>query len=347
LQRDVQDAGPRAFSQSPTPPRGNGASAFEVHRPSLRRAHLPVALSRFWIVDLLPTILLFLIVLGLVSSGTLTGSPQPDHVLDAIDALNVQRVTVLLTLAIAISVLLHPFQFALVRVLEGYWHAWTIGRFLARPAVAWQRHRRRRLETIAWSDALTTVERQRKALATARLLTYPAEARLLPTRLGNVMRAAEDDAGQRYGLDTVTMLPRLYPHLSAATREMLSDMRNQLDASVRFCFALLVAATLSAVGLARHGWWLVTAMSVALAWLAYRAAIRAAVGWGQGLYLAFDLHRFEMLRALHAPLPADRREEIALNRRVSRFFVTGRPSDDPYDHSVVDDHQAPSRLSAR
>jgi hypothetical protein len=55
------------------------------------------------------------------------------------------------------------------------------------------------------------------------------------------MRAAEDQAGQRYALDTVTIWPRLYPYISDRLARALSETRTQLDAYVSLCFVLLVS----------------------------------------------------------------------------------------------------------
>jgi hypothetical protein len=69
-----------------------------------------------------------------------------------------------------------------------------------------------------------------------------------------------------------------------------------------------------------------------LAWLAYRAAVAAAVAYGEGIRAAVDLHRFTLLEALHLPLPATPEEERELNRRLSRFLLQGVPLDAPYQH---------------
>jgi hypothetical protein len=73
------------------------------------------------------------------------------------------------------------------------------------------------------------MQRQHFAISQLRLAYLPKPKRLLPTRLGNALRAAEDRAGQRYGLLTVTILPRLYPYLSERVRRPC----NQLDVAVR------------------------------------------------------------------------------------------------------------------
>jgi hypothetical protein len=73
---------------------------------------------------------------------------------------------------------------------------------------------------------------------------YPDEGRLLPTRLGNTLRAAEDEAGMRYGLPTVVTMPRLYPYLSERFAAVYVNRRNQLDAVVCYCAILALAATI-------------------------------------------------------------------------------------------------------
>jgi hypothetical protein len=61
----------------------------------------------------------------------------------------------------------------------------------------------------------------------------------------------------------------------------------------------------------------VTAVS---SWIAYRAAVRAAVAHGRQLYVAFDLHRFDLLRSLHLPLPPSPEAEVQINKDLSTFF---------------------------
>ncbi len=81
------------------------------------------------------------------------------------------------------------------------------------------------------------------------------------------------------------------------------------------------ATVISVALLAAHGWWLLAA-AVALAGtlLSYRAALAAATAYGQALEAAFDLHRFDLLTALHLPLPADLLGELTANQELSRFL---------------------------
>jgi len=60
------------------------------------------------------------------------------------------------------------------------------------------------------------------------------------------------------------------------------DRRNQLDAAVRFCAILALAAVISAGLLLANGgpWRLLPAVIVLLAWISYQAVVRAAANFG-------------------------------------------------------------------
>jgi hypothetical protein len=104
---------------------------------------------------------------------------------------------------------------------------------------------------------------------------------------------------------------------------------------------LLAATAVSAVLLVVHGPWLaVPATTALLSWIAYRAAIRTARAYGQALCLAFDLHRFDMLQALHYPLPTSPTQERAFNEQLSEFFMSGCDPDDAPTHVYAHSHKA-------
>jgi hypothetical protein len=290
--------------------------------------------SRFARVDLLPDTALVLFVLALIASGAPAHSPSPQRVLAAIDNFSLERLVTVLALVVMFSAIMHFFQFSLVRLLEGYWDDSRIGRWLS--TLGKERHRRRRqyLEDLVLSEPETPEEELRQHWAEERLVHYPAEDRVLPTRLGNTLRAAEDEAGQRYALPTIATMPRLYPYLSERFAAVFVDRRDQLDFAVRFCTVLALAAMVAMILLLPNGgsWRLLPLAILVLAWISYRAAIRAAANYGQALYVAFDLHRFDMIRALHYPLPTSRDEELALNERLTTFFTAGVVPDDDYQH---------------
>jgi len=180
-----------------------------------------------------------------------------------------------------------------------------------------------------------------------------------------VLRAAEHRAGSRYGLEAVTIWPRLYPVLGDRTTAVLDDLRNQLDLAARFCVTFLAAAVIAAAFLVPHGWWLTTAAgALLLAHISYRSALTAAAAYGQAIQAAVDLHRFDLLHALHLPLPANLTGEIQANEQLSEFLrqpleyvyalTNGQGLDFTYEHGQpanppeVGDRPSPvARLLAR
>jgi hypothetical protein len=318
---------------------------------------------RFNLVSFVPTALLAFLVLVLLASGLPAQDPDPAKILSAIGELSATQIAAIVLFVLVVALILYPFQLTLVRLLEGYWEMTRFGSTLAAIGVELHRRELERLSDLAYEEppsfpdlddladprmqaayreALERARRQR--LAQRRLETaYPDEDRLLPTRLGNALRSFEDHAGQRYGLDTITMLPRLYPYLSDHVSSALDDLRDQLDIAARLCVTLLLATVVSAALLLTHGWWLlVPAATAILAWVAYRSAVQAAIAYGKEIAVAFDLHRFEMVRGLHFPLPSAA-EEVAFNRRITKFLLNQLTRDDPAAHDYPD-YQHPDEL---
>jgi hypothetical protein len=289
--------------------------------------------TRFRFVSLLPTALLALYALALYWSGAPGQAPDVARVIT-----HAQKAAgwagFLLALGIVVVALIaEPLQVSLIRVLEGYWGESSPGRLLAAPGKALHHWRRDRLDrrqrrqggtrgAVTGSPGQAARQQAAREHAARRLRTYPPRAATLPTRLGNVLRAAEYRAGSRYGLEATVIWPRLYPLLGDKLTGVLDDLRDQLDLAGRFCVTFALATILSVCFLAGHGWWLAVAAITSLgALLSYRAAVSAAAAYGEAIETAFDLHRFDLLKALHLPLPADLTRERADNQRLSRFLT--------------------------
>jgi hypothetical protein len=283
--------------------------------------------QRFTLVDLLPTALLGLFLLGLVWGGAPSQAPDVDRFVARMQELSGVEGVLLALALVAFAILSQPLQTGIVRLMEGYWGT-------TRPAVAaadWSRgrhlKRRARLDalqrtTAADADRNATARVHRSYAAWALTRRYPPAPFVMPTRLGNALRAAEDRAGRRYGLETIAAWPRLYPLLSERVAALVDDQRAQMDVAARFTAVLLAAAVVSAVLLATHGWWLaVPAVALALAWLSYRGTCSTALAYGDGLEVAFDLHRLDLRAQLHLQLPRTLEEERALNQELSKFLL--------------------------
>ncbi|MFG1647758.1 hypothetical protein ACGFMK_46365 [Amycolatopsis sp. NPDC049252] len=178
-------------------------------------------------------------------------------------------------------------------------------------------------ESMFGSDFAHRLSGLQAALATIphALARYPRPERIMPTRLGNILRSAEDAAGKHYAIDAI----KTAPHIALVAPEnhlsYLDDARQQLDTSARLCVVALLATLETAVFLLLDGWWLLLALvPYSLAYIAYRASIAAAAQYMGIVSTVLDLNRFRLYEALHLELPRNPREERAKNRELMNLL---------------------------
>jgi hypothetical protein len=145
--------------------------------------------------------------------------------------------------------------------------------------------------------------------------TMPIDAdRMLPTRLGNALRQAEDAVGRPYGIELITVAPHLAMTAAPARAAYLDDSREQMDVSIRLAFYGLLSAVVTTVWLLGAGWWLLVALvPYGFAYITYRGAVASALAWGAAVQTCMDLDRFAMYDAMHVEWPVNTRAERRRN----------------------------------
>ncbi|MCP4134829.1 MAG: hypothetical protein GY754_27895 [bacterium] len=293
---------------------------------------------RFIITGLFPSMFFVMFLMGLFTRKAPGAAPLLLELHSWSIALQKEEAVFIGILVLLFALILEPMQFGIIRFLEGYWGNNWAGRLLSKPFVALWKRKRQALEEqgsfLGASKDIPPNERKEKQIAGSKLEKfYPAEGRLLPTSLGNILRAAEDSAGDRYGLDGIVLWPRLYPLLSDKLKALVDDSRNQLDLAGRLCFLFLLLGIISAIVLFCYPQgWLISLVLFLLSWLSYRGAVSAALLYGNLIQTAFDYHRFDLLKTLHLPLPENLLEEIEFNEKLSKFLLQGVPFKMSYDH---------------
>jgi hypothetical protein len=238
-------------------------------------------------------------VAGIAASGAFRGTPSVDSIVATFHSLGIQDVALLGLAAVVVGLALHPLQFAMVQLLEGYWGVTRVAvasaaalrhrnferLILLENRQAQDREELKQLES-RWDEALdgddplpqplvVAFERQWLRLIAsteeaARLRDkYPSSSnRVMPTALGNRLRRAEDLAGQAYGIDAVTAGPHLALLATADVRMYYDDTMTELDTSVRYCVVWTLLSVLLTIAMWDAGWWLTLgALTYVLAWL--------------------------------------------------------------------------------
>lgn len=235
-----------------------------------------------------------------------------------------------LSIAIGSNFVIQRFEFTVLRALEGYWPPALapLRRRLIRRQAHLQQQLNDRFDALDDLDTARTPEQHRQfaALQAQRQAfpenRYPGRVNpdLMPTTLGNILRAYELKPYIKYGLDAIVCWPRLWCLLPDAARGDISSARSDLNAAVRlWIWGMLFTLWMS------WAWW---ALPVGLlaAWLAYNWMLSAAQTYGILIETAFDLYRDRLYAALRLPLPPNSAEEEARGFALTQYLrdPTGR-----------------------
>jgi hypothetical protein len=233
-------------------------------------------------------------------------------------------VTVTTVFVLGASVLLSQLlTLPVLRLVEGYWRfpAVRVRRALVHRLALRLQSKRKRWQVLALKSKkirLNADEEEEYARLDEELSLYPIEPRLLmPTRVGNVLRAAEEYPLLRYGLEITVVWPRLWLVLPDLVRQEVSSARQALDERTGAILwsSLFVVWTIWA-------WWALP-VGLLIAYASYRAALSAAGIDGELLRAAFDLHRFALYAALHWPIPNSPAEEADHGKNLTQYLFRG------------------------
>lgn len=223
------------------------------------------------------------------------------------------------------AILLEALDLPLTRLLEGYWPAWPVLRWSRRwhCFAQWcdRRAMRRRLAELTRAAAEGRLDPDHFAelewLEVA-LERYPeSEALMLPTRFGNSLRAAEQKIGARYGLNGVVLWPRLWLVLPDPVKSELAAARSRMALLVRLWWLAVLL-----LPWAWFAWWLAL-LALIMATVVYRRLLAAAAIYGDLFVASYEVHRFDLYRALRWPLPRSTAEESALGEALTAHLWRG------------------------
>lgn len=223
--------------------------------------------------------------------------------------------------ALALALVLASAATPLTRVLEGY--------YLWPPKLKdWRikRHKKRQQELrAAISSSTSRVDMMRYR---ERLNGYPRVGWLvLPTRLGNALRAGESYGWVQYGFS----VPDLWTHLTAvASSELRRQLRQSRTVLDLFIAATWLSAALAVVTLAtlvsdyspQFLAWAVVLAALVPFW--YHRAVGSVAWYARSMWALADLCRTDLADRLGLQLPGTLEEERKLWRAVSEYAAWGR-----------------------
>lgn len=293
----------------------------------------------FGVVSVLPSILLVIYVFLLVASGSWRESPNWSRALTVVRDLGFGGALLLTTTGVGVALVLHPLQFAMTQLLEGYWGSAPTIQQIRVARIRRYRERRQWLEDEAgeaiealddWriSDGLKLKVQQlsRRDEAIRVALNYPTNPdHIMPTRLGNALRRYEVLAGEPYKLEAPTVLPCLTLIAPPEHRAYLNDQRSAMDLAVRTSLTSALAFLITIMFLWHSGLWLLVALiPYALTYLSYRGSVVAARSYGIAMSAIIAMNRFALYEYLHLSRPSTTDRERDVNQ-VLMDLLGGEP----------------------
>lgn len=301
---------------------------------------------RFQLVNSLPATALVVFGGATALSGGFMEEASLARLSEGISSIGVSELGLAVFAVFLVSLVVNSFQTRMVKWLEGYWrpvglrmllierglvrHGGLRRRFdldkttQASPSI-WQRYCLSRMPPSRQAEFLARYRRW----ARDRAAFYPRRPsrakwtnarpgeivdRLMPTRLGNALRNAEDFAGLRYGLDAIRAVPYLLDVAGDDMRNQVDDAQTEIDVTAKLVYVWGLCTLIGLVAYIDDGPWLaVPVVTMVLSWASYEAAVLAAENYGAAIVRLVDLYRFDLMVQLHGPLPNDLKEERKVN----------------------------------
>jgi hypothetical protein len=273
-------------------------------------------------------------------------APFSSLYLSMLEADSFTKLTILIMALWTLAILLMLMNHQLYQLLEGY-----KGPF-ARVA-SWQRKMLAKYDLEArtlqdkYHDPATRPNEYYEAIRRFEA-RWPRDSRfVLPTRFGNVIRAAESYPSKVYGVDSIAVWLRLGAVISHEYQLNIEDARSQVDFFINSWFLLVLFSIIAIVrgifDVYSHwhtptdlitviqesftAWKYVVAGAGALllAWAAYEGAIERAKGWGELVKSAFDLYLPALAKQLGYEIPPNEKRRRQFWYAASDMFLHQQP----------------------
>ena len=223
------------------------------------------------------------------------------------------------------------------RLLEGYWprlasrpRGFLVGRVLAARKRDYERWEALNKDISEETDESLLEEKHLQYNDVERLLhRVPLGSGVMPTRFGNVMRAAETRIAGRYGLDPIRCWPTFWLLLPDLARTEIAEARTAVDSRTQawfwaalFCLWTPLLCTVMPI----TWWWpwpmLLIGLSIATI-VYYGWLLPAATTYSELLDTVFGLYRAELYKAFGQQMPADPDSQWAAGESLTTLIWRG------------------------
>jgi len=238
---------------------------------------------------------------------------------------------------LAIDHLTLPF----LKSLEGYWPKW-LNWLLAKRVKVWQgkvADKDKRWQKLAdkyRAGTASLLETREYAGLDDELRRFPDNPNdMMPTRLGNILRAAEMRPEHKYGLNVLVTWAALWLVLDKDAKDEVGAARASLDDAVR----AVIWSVLTLVWCWEAAWVAIPAVIALI--VSWRAVIGSALSYADLVEGLFDAFRGRLYEALGWPRPKNPAEEYAAGQAITIYLRRGARGDVPIFTTAEKTPEAP------
>ena len=177
-------------------------------------------------------------------------------------------------------------------------------------------------------QAIHTASAGDRGLRRERLELYPRNPdKVMPTRFGNAMKAAETYGNEQYDLDVALLWTRITAVASDPVRDQLNQSRSVIDFFVGLWWLSIVfsvAAVFSGLYHDHPVQWAYVGVALLIApYFAYPRAIKATAWYREAVRALADLSRSDLAESMGLEMPDTLAEEREMWHALSNFVAWG------------------------
>lgn len=175
------------------------------------------------------------------------------------------------------------------------------------------------------------------AVVSAYDLNYPDDpTEIMPTRIGNILKASQTYAGTRYGIDGVAFWPRLVHVIPKEYKETIDASRNELSFLFNFATLSIIFYILCIMAIfiemphyhpsILFRFIIAGALALLCNWFFSRASTFSVQSYGMLFRSAYDLFRLDLLEQFRVEIPQNSAEEFFVWKNINELILMGQSS---------------------
>lgn len=253
---------------------------------------------------------------------------------------NLWTISIIIIISWLISIFLMLLNRGLIRFLEGYHYLETpLGKFMIKLQKRKYNRLRKKTEQLkeeyfryknAGEMPPAQLTKKYGNILSNFVSRYPDSKYIMPTSLGNIIKASERYPRKIYGIDSILFWSRIMLIVPKDSKDMLNSAKAQLDFAINsLYFTAIIIVEYFALSLITntylHVW--IPVLALILFKIFYRYTLTSALEWCECIKSIYDIYRKNLLTQMGIKIPASWLGERQLWEKLNKTLRFQYPLD--------------------